>query len=114
MKKISEEINDISESSIMLNILEYFDDEVSTIEEGTIEDQTIEEGTKARLPKLNPKEQKKKEAKADVMSKINKDQQFIDAKTKLMRILKKLVFKYAPESGYKPKMINIDKITLKN
>ena len=68
---------------------------------------------KARPPKLRGKELKARSAKSEVMSKLNKNEQFISAKDKLLRLATVLARKYAKESGLNPKLVNVDKITVR-
>lgn len=69
---------------------------------------------KARAPKLRGRALKMRETKAQVMKELNKNIQFAAAKKKLLAIANIEARKIARDLGLSPKLVNLDKITIRN
>lgn len=76
----------------------------------TITESKVNE-VKGRVQTLTGKAKKKREAKAKVISGINKDPRYIEAKNKFLNVVKQLKNKHAKAAGVSPALVDVDKVT---
>lgn len=72
-----------------------------------------EANTMARAPKLQGKALKRRKAKANIMSKLNQNPLYMQAKEKLMLIAAREAKRIAREEGVKPSLVDVSKVIVR-
>ncbi|BBI90418.1 hypothetical protein HYO65_gp026 [Tenacibaculum phage PTm1] len=89
------------------NFDEFLVDETSINESEEISE------ARGRVQTLRGMDLKKRKAKAEIMSKLNKDPQYIQASQKLLMIANRVARKLAREAGIKPNLVDVSKVIVR-